>query len=158
MNKKPVLRLERIVLFSALLLIPGVLVVNFFYYRSNEEVFRRGLSDTTMPVIADAIASSLEDINSNYALVSRLFAASFDRTLLSPEGEDAAVMHDYLRAWSRILDVKNIGIVSLKSQRYYDLEQELDLDYGSARDAWIPEFLATKSDYRYSLYDPDDEE
>jgi diguanylate cyclase (GGDEF)-like protein len=156
MMKDSILRLNRIAILSALLLIPGVLVINYFYYKSNEDVFRRGLSDTTMPVIADAIASSMEDINSNYALVSRLFAASFDRTLLE-EGVEGERIQEHLRSWSRILDVKNIGIVSLDSGRYSDLQQDLELDYSTPRDAWVPEFLKTKSDYRYSLYDPDDD-
>ena len=157
MKKSAFPYLNRIILISAFLLVPGILVINLIHYRSNELVFRRGLSDTTLPVIADSIAVTMDDINTNYALISRLFAASFNRTLLSESGEDAERIQEYLRTWSGILDVKNIGVVSLKSGHYYDLEQNLTLDFSSPRDAWVPEFLASDSDYNYSLYDPDDD-
>ena len=143
--------------FSALLLIPGIFIINYFYLKSSEEVYQRALSENSMPLIANAIESSMEEINSHYTLVARLFAASFDRSLISRDRENPEDIREYLRAWSSILDVKNIGVVSLKSNRYYDLENTMDLDYDSPRDSWVQDFLNGKNDYRYSLYDPEDE-
>ena len=126
----------------------------------SRKILSTTLVDSVLPAHADSVEGIIQSVKKRYSLANRLIADSLDLSLLRlSDQENSAELILFLQEKTLELGAKNVGIVSLETDTYYDsLGQIYKLDYSSDRDKWVQEFLDSPEMDRYSLYDPDNNE
>ncbi|WP_319559753.1 GGDEF domain-containing protein [Marispirochaeta sp.] len=124
----------------------------------SQRVFSTILTESVLPACADSVVGTINGVKEKYSLANRLIADTIDLSRFRANGrEDPDRILDFVRRKRIELGAKNVGLVSLETDTYYDsFGQILELDYSSARDSWVKDFLDAPVTDRFSLYDPDD--
>ncbi|WP_319416061.1 hypothetical protein [Marispirochaeta aestuarii] len=151
-NKK-----NRIILLSAIIFFFGFFIINYVHFRMSRRVFSANLTGSVLPACADTVVGKINGVKEKYSLANRLIADSVDLSRFRVNGrEDADRILDFVRRKRIELGAKNVGLVFLETDTYYDsFGQILELDYSSDRDSWVQDFLDVPETDRFSLYDPD---
>lgn len=151
-NKK-----NRIILLSAIIFFFGFFIINYVHFRMSRRVFSANLTGSVLPACADTVVGKINGVKEKYSLANRLIADSVDLSRFRVNGrEDADRILDFVRRKRIELGAKNVGLVFLETDTYYDsFGQILELDYSSDRDSWVQDFLDAPETDRFSLYDPD---
>jgi diguanylate cyclase (GGDEF)-like protein len=149
---------NRIILPSAIIFFFGFFAINYVHFRMSQRVFSTILTESVLPACADSVVGTINGVKEKYSLANRLIADTIDLSRFRTNGrEDPDRILDFVRRKRIELGAKNVGLVSLETDTYYDsFGQILELDYSSARDSWVKDFLDAPVTDRFSLYDPDD--
>ncbi|RDG32086.1 sensor domain-containing diguanylate cyclase [Oceanispirochaeta sp. M1] len=159
-KKKETRMVFNTLLLSLILLSFGFLTINIFHFYFQKQTFKKGILDSTLPMTVSIVTATLEEKNYQYSLISDLLVKEIvDELNWGESVNDPALILSRLMDWSESLNTKNIGLVDLKSQSYFDsFGRVLSLDYTSDRDQWVLEMLEYPVDYRFTLYYPVEEE
>lgn len=156
----PYIKKNRTIIITAAIFFTGLLVMNIAHYKSSIAAFEKNLKESFLPATADLIMDSINERHETFRAASGLIAQNIEFSRFMTDGvEDSNKIRQFLQSSQKALNIKNIGLVSLESNMYYDSAgQTLTLDYTSERDKWVIDFISYPQNYNFSIYDPENQE
>ena len=155
--QKKYFKYRKTVIVSSFIFILGFFTINILHFDSSRLIFQEKLFESILPSTAEYITAFIEQFDSKYLLLTKVFASDFDPYQYYSGGkEDSDALISRLKDIKEKTGIKTAGYISLLTDTYYDSTGcRLELDYSTERDKWIADFLLSGEKYKSTFYDPE---